>query len=70
MPWNSWLSSPIESVDMIVTSPPYFRQRDYRGPHQIGQEATPAEYVQRLVDVFREGTPRAARPGDAVAGAR
>ncbi len=44
-----------DSVDMIVTSPPYFRQRDYRGRDQIGQEATPAGYVQRLVDVFREG---------------
>lgn len=41
-------------VDAIVTSPPYFRQRDYRGEAQIGLEKTPDEYVQRLVQVFVE----------------
>jgi DNA modification methylase len=42
-------------VDCMVTSPPYWRQRDYRGIRgQIGQEPTPAEYVQRLTAIFRE----------------
>jgi len=45
---------PNEVIDCTVTSPPYYRQRDYRGGDQIGQEATPAEYVDRLVAVFRE----------------
>lgn len=43
------------SVDCAVTSPPYFGLRDYCGnPAQIGIEASPAEYVAKLVTVFRE----------------
>lgn len=42
------------SVDCIVTSPPYFGLRDYRVAGQIGAEDTPAEFVERLVGVFRE----------------
>jgi DNA modification methylase len=46
---------PAEAVDSVVTSPPYWRQRDYRGDgSQIGQERTPEEYVRRLADVFDE----------------
>lgn len=37
-----------------VTSPPYWGLRDYGELGQIGLEATPDEYVQRMVDVFRE----------------
>jgi DNA modification methylase len=37
-----------------VTSPPYFQHRDYGVNGQIGQEATPDEYVSRLVAVFDE----------------
>jgi site-specific DNA-methyltransferase (adenine-specific) len=43
---------PAGSLDTIVTSPPYFQQRDYDDPRQLGQEAEPGEYVQRLVQVF------------------
>ena len=45
---------PAESVDVCVTSPPYWGLRDYGHPGQIGLEATPAEFVARMVDVFRE----------------
>ncbi len=46
---------PADSVDCVVTSPPYYRQRDYRGEStQIGQEASPAAYVERLVQLFGE----------------
>ena len=37
-----------------VTSPPYWGLRDYGQGGQIGLEDTPAEYVARLVAVFRE----------------
>lgn len=37
-----------------VTSPPYYGLRDYGADGQIGQEETPEEYTQRLVEVFRE----------------
>ncbi len=46
---------PEDLVDCVVTSPPYFRQRNYEGhPEQVGLEASPREYVDRLVGVFRE----------------
>lgn len=47
-------SLPDESVHCCVTSPPYFGLRDYGHEGQIGLEPSPAEYVARLVDVFRE----------------
>jgi DNA modification methylase len=48
-----------ESVDLIVTSPPYFGQRDYRDGGeslrgQIGSEETPAEYIAALLRCTRE----------------
>jgi site-specific DNA-methyltransferase (cytosine-N4-specific) len=44
-----------QTVQCIVTSPPYFQLRDYQcGPRQLGLEATPEQYVANLVEVFRE----------------
>ena len=43
-----------ESVQMCVTSPPYFGLRDYSHTGQIGLEPTPDAYVAELVAVFRE----------------
>lgn len=45
---------PDESVNCIVTSPPYFGLRDYGVDGQIGLEKTPDAYVAELVAVFRE----------------
>jgi site-specific DNA-methyltransferase (adenine-specific) len=45
---------PDSSFHSIITSPPYYAQRDYGSPHQIGLEDTPDEYIARLVEVFRE----------------
>ena len=42
------------SIDLVVTSPPYWLKRDYGLEHQIGQEASPQEYVGNLVDCMRE----------------
>jgi len=42
------------SVHCVVTSPPYFGLRDYGVKGQIGLEPTPEEFVQALVEVFRE----------------
>ena len=61
----------------VVTSPPYFGQRDYGVDSQIGQEPTLEEYVAELVGVFTE-VRRVLRPdgtvwlnlGDSYAGAR
>jgi DNA modification methylase len=43
-----------KSVNMCVTSPPYYGLRDYGVDGQIGLEDTPEQYIARLVDVFRE----------------
>jgi DNA modification methylase len=45
---------PAASVQCCITSPPYLGLRDYGVAGQIGLEASPAEYVARLVAVFRE----------------
>src|SRR5262245_1641183 len=45
---------PNETVDVVITSPPYFRQRDYIAEGQVGREDTPQQYVKRLVGVFRQ----------------
>lgn len=39
-------------VQVCVTSPPYFGLRDYGHPGQLGLEATPAEFVAAMVEVF------------------
>lgn len=41
-----------ESIDCVVTSPPYYGQRDYEVDEQIGLESHPNEYIDRLLEVF------------------
>lgn len=41
-------------VHTCVTSPPYWGLRDYGAEGQIGLEETPEEYVEKIVEVFRE----------------
>lgn len=43
-----------ESIDCVVTSPPYWGLRDYGVDGQIGLEKTPEEYVAKLVQIFKE----------------
>jgi DNA modification methylase len=48
-----------DTVDLVVTSPPYFALRSYQdgGEHydgQIGDEPTPAEFLDALLEVTRE----------------
>ncbi len=42
------------SVQCIITSPPYYGLRNYGVDGQIGLEVTPDEYIANLVAVFRE----------------
>lgn len=53
------LPLPDASVDLIVTSPPYWSQRDYQDQGeslagQIGNEATWQEYIANLVECTRD----------------
>ena len=45
---------PAESVNMVMTSPPYWNLRDYGVDGQLGREETAGAYVQNLADVFDE----------------
>lgn len=45
---------PENSVDAVITSPPYWQLRDYGVAGQIGLEPTPAEWVATMIDVLRE----------------
>jgi DNA modification methylase len=45
---------PEQSVNCIVTSPPYWGLRDYGHELQLGLEKTPDEYVKTMAYVFRE----------------
>ncbi len=48
---------PDDSIDTIITSPPYYGQRDYGssiGDQELGNEKTADEYVQNLLPIFIE----------------
>ena len=45
---------PSESVDCIVTSPPYYCLRDYNVAGQIGLENSPQKFIKNLVKIFME----------------
>lgn len=45
---------PDESVNCVVTSPPYYHLRDYGHPDQYGLEPTPDQYVESLRALFHE----------------
>ena len=43
-----------ESINCVMTSPPYFNQRDYGVKGQLGLEETSEEYVKNLCNIFDE----------------
>ena len=45
---------PANSVDMCVTSPPYYNLRDYKNVRQIGIEKSVEGFVGKLCDIFDE----------------
>jgi DNA modification methylase len=44
---------PDECLDAVITSPPYYQQRDY-GVGDIGNEPTLDAYIQNLLQVFEQ----------------
>lgn len=50
---RKWAQDGIKA-QTCVTSPPYFGLRDYGHEGQIGLEQTPEEYIDKMVEVFRE----------------
>lgn len=45
---------PDKCIDLIITSPPYYKQREYAVKGEIGQEKTPDKYVNKMVEVGKE----------------
>jgi len=45
---------PDESIDCVMTSPPYWNLRDYGVEGQLGLEPTFQEYINKLCDIFDE----------------
>lgn len=52
-------------VDVVVTSPPYWRKRDYGFEGQIGQEKNPDEYAAAIIDAMAEWR-RVLRPSGSI----
>ena len=51
-----------ESVQLIITSPPYWQLKDYGGKNQIGFHESYENYINNLNLVWREGA-RVLSPG-------
>lgn len=45
---------PSDSVHACISSPPYFQQRDYGVDGQIGLEESVEEFIDKLVELYRE----------------
>lgn len=45
------------SANCMVTSPPYYGQRDYGVPEAIGLEPHPSEFISRLTEIFSAANP-------------
>ena len=45
---------PDQSVQCVVTSPPYWGLRDYGNDQQIGLEQNPQDYIDAMVQVFNQ----------------
>jgi len=53
-----------ESIDLLVTSPPYWAKRIYNEEGEFGTERTPEEYVERMADFFKGLEPYLKREGN------
>ena len=45
---------PDKTIQTIITSPPYYKKRNYSQSSQLGIEKTPDEYLRRLLSVMSE----------------
>ncbi len=53
-----------QSIDLIITSPPYWAKRIYNGSGELGAEPTPEEYVNVLADYFDVFKPKLKNDGN------
>jgi hypothetical protein len=45
---------PTNSIDVVITSPPYWNQREYLDSNALGGEATTGDYITSLLRIFSE----------------
>jgi len=45
---------PDESIDCVITSPPYWGLRDYGIDNQLGLEEHPQQYIDKVLEVMKE----------------
>lgn len=50
--WVSLTTLRDESIDCVITSPPYWSQRDYGFMGQIGNESNCTDYLAKLITIF------------------
>jgi DNA modification methylase len=62
---RSHIVLPDRCVDLVVTSPPYWKKRDYGFDGQIGKEDSPEEYVAAIITAMSEWR-RVLRPSGSV----
>jgi len=53
-----------DTIDLIVTSPPYWAKRIYNGSGELGSEETPEEFVKELVNYFNIFKPKLKKTGN------
>jgi len=44
---------PKDSIDLVVTSPPYWKIKDYGNENQIGFHDSLSEYMNKLIEIFK-----------------
>lgn len=52
--FNLMKQLPNNSIDCIITSPPYWAVRDYGVKQQVGLEEHPQDYIDKIVDFMKE----------------
>lgn len=45
---------PSNSIDLVITSPPYFQQREYGGGDGVGNEKSIDDYIENIMKTFRQ----------------
>ena len=50
--WASLSTLEDDSINCVITSPPYWSQRDYGHDGQIGNEPTLTKYLEKLITIF------------------
>jgi len=51
---NILKSIPNSSIQSSISSPPYFNLRDYNNLNEIGSEKNPKDYIENIIEIYKE----------------